>query len=186
METQMQSSVPTPQPTGEEEETVQVPLFSRFIFPSVHVTPTGDRASDEAAAIAVVRARLGTDTDLMCVMKEGEDGHAISVRDVPGRDRVPRGTHAAPQSEWRGVLVLPPLGEGIAEREIPIEEVDMTAGEIVAAGGRVVVVIKLLWDEGDASAQDAAKVICSASSHVASKDYDAHIFTPGSCGQGQG
>jgi hypothetical protein len=162
------------QGSGADEESVQVPLYSRFLFPGVDVTSSDDGASDEAAAIAVVRERLGTDAELVCVL-DGARGIAVrTARDVFGRARMPRGTHAGPQSSWRGLVVLPSLdvdaAAGGAEREIPIEDIEMTAGEIVAAGGRVVVVIPLLWnvdDADDASSSAASAAAAYAAATVA-------------------
>ena len=149
-------------------DNVDVPLYSRFIFPGVAVESSGDAAADATTAMAAVRERLGCDAGLTCLEDDGEIT-VCTARDILGRARMPRGTRAAPQSEWRGLVVLPPIDESVdgKEREIPIEEIELTAGEIVAAGGRVVVVIPLRWavDEvvvGVAAAAAAAATVVAA------------------------
>ena len=126
-------------PEGEESDDVQMSIYSRFEFPSTE-------GLDIDAALAFVREKLGPDAALADIV-DGEGGIAIRrAHDVAGRARLPKGTRAVPQAEWRGYVAFPPETPEGSVREVPIGEITAPASEIAALGCRIVVVIPLLWE----------------------------------------
>ena len=129
--------------SDDEEGSVRVPIYSRLEFPA-------EDAVDIHAALEAVRARLGPDAALADIVDCGS-GRGVAIRsahDVVGRSRLPMGTKAAPQDEWRGYFVLPPSTPGGDAVEVPIGEIDMPLREIVALGGHALIVIPLTFSLG--------------------------------------
>jgi hypothetical protein len=144
--------------SGSTAAEVQVPLYSRFVFPDI----TLDEGEDIGAAIVAVRASLGAGTAANFQVTASASERVIRikpVRDFPGRARLPAGIEASPQSEWRALVCLPGQGgegEGdreVEEKELPAEQSELSASEIVDQGGRVVVVIPVSFQAAAEVAQ---------------------------------
>lgn len=129
-----------PQPEDREDNVI-VPLYSKFRF-SLQEEAAGEPL-DTIEALKKVKEILGAEwADLA---EEAEDG-TIRVKDTPeiaGRGRLPMGTKAGDMKEWKTLLVFPSPTGG-PDEELPADEVDLSARDIVTRNGRVVCVIPVI------------------------------------------